>query len=415
MSTQTETPPLEPARPGSLPELVQREEKRRRRRWIGWVAAIVAVPVLVALGWVALRPRPVPLAQRFRTAPVTRGDVVREVRATGHLEAASTVDVGAEISGKIASVDVDFNDHVTKGQVLARFDRAGPEAQAAQADANVRAAQAALSQARIDAAQAKANLVRSNSLIARGAETPAEHENAQTAAQAATARVAAAQAQLSAAKAASETAHTNLDHTIVRSPIDGIVISRKVDPGQTVISALQTPVLFTVAADLSHMKVLAAVDEADVAEVKPAQPVEFTVTAWPDRTFEGRVIQVRNSPEVVQDVVTYGTEIAVENPDLALKPGMTASVRIRTADAKDTLRVPTAALRFLPPGEPEPAEGPPQAVWVISDGALKRVPVQAGVSDGEQTAVSAPGLRIDEKVLVDLTPEGKAFYGRERS
>jgi len=411
MSTATAPAPVAHAPPrASLPTLLERESLRRRRRIAFWIGLALAVPLLAVAGYAVLKPKPLPFETRFRTEVVSRGELVREVRATGHLEAESTVEVGAEISGKIASVETDFNRRVTKGQILARFDRAALEAQVAQTDAALATARAAREQANVDRAQAKVNLTRSDELFAKGIESPAEHDASRTAAALAEARLAAADSQVAAAAAAQSLAHTNLSHSLVRSPIDGIVISRNVDPGQTVVSALQSAVLFVVAADLSRMRVLAAVDEADVAEVRAGQPVEFGVNAFPERTFQGVVKEVRTAPVLVQEVVTYTTEITVENADLALRPGMTASVRIRTGSVADTLRVANGALHFDAPGEPK--AGSP-GVWLLEKGRLRRVPLEPGLSDGELTAVKGP-VDPGAVAVVDLTAEGKKVYGHER-
>lgn len=391
-----------------LARLIEAEDhRRRRRRAVRWVA-LAAFPLLAAGAWLALRPRPLPLAERFRFQPVARGDVVRVVHATGHVEAVTTVLVGAEISGRLATVEADFNDRVKAGQILARFDRAALEALVAQGRATLASARAALEQARTDHAEAQRNLARSERLHAERVGSDAEHDAAVAAARIAEQRWRAAESQVAAQDAALSLARTNLAHAEIRSPIDGIVVTRNVDPGQTVASVLQTPVLFTVAADLQKMRVIAAVDEADIGEVSARQRATFTVNAHPDRAFEGIVTEVRNSPVVVQDVVTYGAVIEVANGDLALKPGMTASVRIRTAAVPDALRVPSLALRFTPPGE---RPGPAAAVWVLEGGALRRIEVQQGLDDGEVTAIAPGPLREGANVIVELTPAGRRAYG----
>ena len=394
-----------------LTVLIDRERQRRQRRRILWWSLLACLLVIGAGVWFASRPRPLPWAARFRVQPVSQGDLVREVRATGRLEAVTTVQVGAEISGRIATVEVDFNTRVRAGQVLARFDRAALSAQLAQSTATLSAARAALEQTRTDRDRTAADLARAEQLHARKILADADYRTAVATAQLNEQRVAGAQAQLVAQQAANSIARTNLDHTVIRSPIDGVVITRNVDPGQTVASMLQTPVLFTVAADLRRMRVVAAVDEADIGELSAGQPTTFTVDAYPDRVFHGAVTEVRNSPVVVQDVVTYGAVVVVDNPDQMLKPGMTASVRIRTASASDVMSVPNAALRFTPPGEKSSVE---PGVWVLDGGALHRVAVRPGISDGESTAVSSPSLSAATNVIVDLTPEGRKADGGSR-
>jgi HlyD family secretion protein len=392
----------------SLAELIAKESRRKRHRaLVLWLLAFL-VPVVAAGAWFFLRPKPIPLPARFRTSAVTRGDVLREVRATGHLEAVTTVQVGAEISGRILTVEVEHNDRVKAGQVLARFDRAALEAQLAQIQATWLASRAAVEEAKTDRDHTAREKTRIDQLFASKSLSEADRDNADAAARLAAQRVSAADAQVAAQQAAYNLAKTNLDHTIIRAPIDGIVITRNVDPGQTVASVMQTPVLFTVAADLRKMHVIAAVDEADIGEVALRQTALFSVNAYPSRTFEGIVTEVRNSPQVVQDVVTYGTEVEVDNGDLALKPGMTASVRVRTATAKNVLRVPAVALHFAPPGE---KASPEPGVWQLAGDTLRRVAVKPGVTDGETTEIEGGALDAGQIILVELTPEGRKAYG----
>jgi HlyD family secretion protein len=257
--------------------------------------------------------------------------------------------------------------------------------------------------------QSKRSRLRADTLFAHGSISTQEHELSVTSQGLAQARLDAALAQVTAHEAALEVARRNLDHADVRAPNDGVVITRNVDPGQSVASMLQAPVLFLLAADLKHMRVVAAVDEADIGEVAPGQPVTFGVTAYPDRAFTGTVTEVRNSPTIVQEVVSYGVVVTVDNADLALRPGMTASVRIRTAAVSDARRVPSAALHFTPPGMNRDPRVP--TVFVLQgDGPMPQA-VRTGVSDGELTALTSDGLPPDAQVLVDLTAEGRKAYG----
>jgi HlyD family secretion protein len=316
--------------------------------------------------------------------------------------------VGAEISGRVATVEVDYNQQVKAGQVLARFDVDALEAQRTQSGAVAMGARAQLAQARADLQQARRNKERADLLFTQKAQPLSEHEAALTALAGAQARVAAADATYAAQTALATVATTNLEHAVIRAPIDGVIIARNIDPGQTVASMMITPVLFTVAADLRKMEVLASVDEADIAKVADGQTVQFTVAAWQGRTFEGRVTEVRNAAKVVQDVVTYGVMVSVDNPDRALRPGMTASVRIRTGFAKAALQVPNAALHFTPPGETASAAA---RVWTVENGALLAHPVTPGLTDGETTAVAEGELVEGATALVDLSPAGKKAYG----
>jgi HlyD family secretion protein len=395
----------------SLVEIIQRVKRGQRRRWVilGLLTAVVLVGSIAL--WASLRAKPTPMAVRFRAAAASRGDVVREVQATGRLEAVTTVQVGSEISGRIASVEVNYNDRVTAGQVLARFDRAALAAQQAQISATLAGARATVEQAKTDREHAAREAARAGQLFAAGVMNQSDRDNAVATARLMEQRVTAATAQVAAQQANYQLATTNLDHTVIRAPIDGVVITRNVDPGQTVASMLQTPVLFTVAADLRKMRVIAAVDEADTGEVALGQRATFTVNAYPNRSFEGVVTEVRNSPQVVQEVVTYGTEVEVDNGDLTLKPGMTASVHIITASSKDSLRVPAAAFQFTPPGESPRAD---PGVWSLSGSTLRHVPLKAGVSDGELTSIPLDALRVGAQIVYELTPEGRKAYGITR-
>jgi HlyD family secretion protein len=392
----------------TLSELIERERARRRRHRAYWWGALVAISALMLGLWVMLQPRPVPLADRFRVEPVVQGDLVREVLATGNVAAVTTVQVGAEISGRIASVEVDYNSPVKAGQVMARFDRSILQAQLTQAEGGLAAAKSQLDQVQTDYEKSSSDLARAERLHASKIISEADYEAAVTNARRSEQRVAAARAQVDTQQGAASLARTNLDHATIVAPIDGIVITRNVDPGQTVASVLQTPVLFTVAEDLRKMRVIAAVDEADVGTVTVGQRATFTVDAYPNRKFEGLVTEVRNSPVVVQDVVTYGTVVEVANPDLALKPGMTASVRIRTAETKNVLSVPAGALNFVPPHE---SAGTAPAIWLLSRDGVRRVAVTPGISNGESTAITGSDLKAGDKVLVDLTPQGRKAYG----
>ena len=413
----TVVPELEPAPPLSesrerirhpLDELIAREDRRkRRRRLVRWGLAGL-LPILVAGVWLVARPKSVPLEARFRTQPVGRGDLTREVQATGQVEAVTTVEVGAEISGRIESVLVDYNSRVRAGQVLARFDEQLLRAQQAQAVAGVASALAALEQARTDSLHAGRDLERVEGLYQLHQVSESDHDGAVAAARLSTQKVGAALSQVTAQRGILDVANTNLAHAVIRAPIDGVVITRNIDPGQTLASVFQTPVLFTVAADLRRMRVIAAVDEADIGTVVEGQRASFTVNAWPDRRFEGVVTQVRSSPVIVQDIVTYGTVVELPNRDLALKPGMTASVRIRTASAHDVFHVPNAALNFTPPGVQ--ADSTP-GVWTLTRGRLTRVAVRPGISDGQFTEIAPGALAAGTPVIAELSPEGRKAYG----
>lgn len=393
---------------GTLPEIIDREAQRKAHRRLVRAGVVFALALAGAASYFVLRPKPLPFAARFRVEAITHGPVVREVRATGHVEALSAVQIGAEISGRVATVEVDFNQHVHEGHVLARFDRAALEAQLAQTRAALATARMLLEQAKTERAQAERNRARNAKLHSQQVLSDADRDLTEANARLADQRVQAADSQLAAQRAAYALARTNLDHALIRSPIDGIVVSRNVDPGQTVASALQAPTLFVVAADLRRMRVIAAVDEADIGELQRRQLAKFTVTAYPDRVFEGVVVEVRNSPTVIQDVVTYAAVLEADNLDLALKPGMTASTRIRTATQPEGLRVPNNALRFLPPHR---SASNATGVWMLDGNELRFVRVRAGISDGELTAIESGELAPGGEVVVELTPAGRMAYG----
>ncbi len=309
--------------------------------------AIVGVLVVAAVGvsggaYYAYRRQPKP--PEITTGTITRGSVVDTVGATGTLEAVTTVQVGSQVSGTVMELNADFNSIVRRGQVIARLDPSLFQTQIDQAKANLVRAQADL----VSLEDARTKLKRAEDLAARNLIPPTELETAQVNARSIEAQLKSAQAAMTQAQANLNQAEVNLQHTIITSPIDGIVISRNVDVGQTVAASLNAPTLFLLAADLTKMQVRANVDEADVGRIRPGQLVRFRVDAYPTEEFEGRVSQVRLQPSVVQNVVTYTTVIDVPNPQLKLKPGMTANVNIEIARADNVLRVPNAALRFRP-------------------------------------------------------------------
>lgn len=405
-------PATAPGRRHSLREVLDAEQHNRRRRVVVRVLLATAVLAAIIAVVVALLPRAIPPAEQFRTATVTRGPVVREVSATGRVEARASVDVGAQVSGRIATVEVDFNDRVTRGQVLARFDTESLDAQVEQTRASVEAAEASLEQARVDRERASKDLARSEQLFEQGIEPRQALDQLTAAKEVADAAVKAAAAQLELQRANARVAQTSRGYAEVTSPIDGIVVSREIEPGQTVVTTFQTPVLFTIAEDLSEMQVVAAIDEADMGEVEVAQEATFTVDAYPDRAFEARITEVRLAPIVVQNVVTYEAVLQVDNPAGLLRPGMTASVDVQTATVHDALRVPNAALRFTPPGHEATLEK--DTVWRLRDDGLEPAFVVAGISDGTLTALEDPGsLRRGDDVLVDLTTVGRELHEGE--
>jgi HlyD family secretion protein len=287
---------------------------------------------------------------RYATTAVDRGDVVEVVGATGTVQAVTTVQVGSQVSGTIQSLNADFNSVVRKGQVLARLDPSLLQARVEQARANLISARANLDRSRAQVEDTRQKYARARELAAQQLLPQSDLETAKSNQDAAAAQVKASQAAVSQAAAALNQAQVDTAHTVITSPIDGVVIARNVDVGQTVAASLQAPVLFVIAQDLRQLQVNASIDEADVGRVQTGQAVEFRVDAYPDQVFPGSVQQVRLQPTTVQNVVTYNAIIAVENPGQRLMPGMTATVSIVVRRAEDVLRVPAAALRFRPEG-----------------------------------------------------------------
>ncbi|HEV3486776.1 MAG TPA: efflux RND transporter periplasmic adaptor subunit [Vicinamibacterales bacterium] len=347
-------------------------------------------------------------APKYTTAVAVRGDVVEAVHATGTLGAVMTVQVGSQVSGTIKSLHADFNSIVRKGQVIARLDSSLFQAQVDQAEATIARLQADVERARVSLEDAIVKRDRARELSSRGLIPAAELETAETTVRQAQASVSAAQAQVTQARAALNQNRVNLSHTVITSPVDGIVISRNVDVGQTVAASMSAPTLFVIANDLTDMQVEASVDEADVGRIAAGQPVTFTVDAYPRDTFTGMVSQVRLQPVVQQNVVSYVTVIDVPNPEGKLKPGMTASVTIEVARAEDVLKVPNAALRFQPPqARPAAAQQSDGArgrrVWTLKDGQLQPILVRLGITDGTTTAIVGGDLAEQTPVVTGMT------------
>ncbi len=285
---------------------------------------------------------------QVNTSPVTRGDIIDTVGATGTLQAVTTVQVGSQVSGNISWLGADFNSIVKKGQVIAKLDPSLFEAQVEQAKANLLKSQADVEHNKVAVVDAQQKYTRAQELNVKQLETQADLDASKIAVDSAQAMLQSSQASVTQAQATLNQNQVNLDHTIITAPIDGIVTQRSVDVGQTVAASMQAPTLFILAADLTKMQVNANIDEADVGRIRPNQTVIFRVDAYPTEDFQGTVAQIRLQPVVVQNVTTYGTIINVPNPDLKLKPGMTANLKVQIAKRTDALRVPNAALRFRP-------------------------------------------------------------------
>ena len=374
-------------------------------------------------------------APTYKTEQVTRGSLSEIVSATGEVSAVVSVSVGSQISGTISKLYVDFNSKVQKGQILAEIDPRLFEVAHARAVAGLFAADADVEKARVALEDGRRSEVRLNELFAKGLVARAEVDTAVSAREGAAAALRAAEARVLQARADRDAAATNLSLCKIRSPIDGIVISRSIDVGQTVAASLQTPTLFLIANDLSRMQVLANVDEADVGKVKEGMVARFTVDAFPSDVFEGRIREVRQAPTAIQNVVTYAAVVEAPNPERKLRQGMTASVTVVTNHRKNAIRVANAALRYHPPGEVGSGDKPSRGKAVVADawadapdrsakaqpddplpaGARKvtayrleggravRVALAVGISDGRRTEVLSGLAEGNEIILADAS------------
>jgi HlyD family secretion protein len=394
------------------------------KKAIIWVVVLLAI---AAGGFFAYRyqqAHKTPAVQ-YETAKVDRGRVTATVTATGTLSALVTVQVGTQVSGRLKEITVDFNSPVKKGQVLARIDPQLFQASLAQARANYAAAKGDLAAAQVKALDGERQYTRAKSLGERKLIAQADLDTAQATYEAAKAQVDSAQGRVEQMAASLNQAQVNLAFTTITSPIDGIVVSRSVDVGQTVAASLSAPTLFVLAEDLAKMQVDASVAEADIGKLSAGMNARFTVDAYPSDKFKGKVRQIRNSPTTVQNVVTYDAVIDVDNAELKLKPGMTANITFIYAEKNDAVRVPNAALRFKPPTEIAAPAGSGEAdaggggqrtrgqrqretsdkrtVWVMRGTTPTAVQIQTGVTDGTMTEVIGEAVREGDVVITDST------------
>ena len=354
------------------------------------ILAVVAGALAAAGGWWSFGKRGADEEGAYRTTEVQRGDIRVAISATGTLSAISTVVVGSQISGQVTEVLVDFNDKVERGQVIARIDPSSYQAQIEQGSAQIASARASLSQAQATLQNAALDYRRKAELGDRQLVARSDIDLARAARDQAQAQVASAQAQIQQQTAATRTTRINLDRTVIRSPVDGVVLTRTIEAGQTVAASLQAPELFTIAEDLSKMKIELAVDEADIGQVKAGQGVSFTADAFADRQFRGVVDQVRLAATNTSNVVTYPVVVTVDNSDGTLLPGLTVNAEIEVSRRDDVLKVSNAALRYKPTG----GEGAASAVAPggarpgMSD-ELVRVAADLGLAPAQQAAFDA--------------------------
>jgi HlyD family secretion protein len=374
---------------------------KRSRYWL----LILALLLAAGAAAYALRGTPaVDAAARYRTAPVERGEIVQTVAANGTLNPVTLVNVGTQISGTIQRLYADFNQPVRAGQVLAELDPALIRA-------NLADLEAALANTRAAEGVARSKLARSEALVARNFIAPSQLDDDRQVLTAATAARRSAEAKL-------QRERTNLGYTVIRAPIDGVVVARSVDIGQTVAASFQTPTLFQIAQDLTKMQIDTSVAEADVGLIRVGQSASFTVDAYPGRPFTAKVRQIRLNPTIQQNVVTYNVVLATDNPDGILLPGMTAQARIEIARKPEVLRIPNAALRFRPeagkPADPRerPASRAGAAVYRIdAQGALERVPVKTGLTDRSHTELVEGSLAAGAELVVGETLPAQARPG----
>jgi HlyD family secretion protein len=357
--------------------------RSRALRRTGTIAAICVLATAALWWWQQHQPD---TQGGYRTVAVERGDIRVAISATGTLSAISTVTVGSQVSGQVTDVLADFNDKVEKGQVIARIDPSTYEAQIAQGTAQVASAQASLRQAQAGLRNAELDYQRKQALGGQQLVARSDIDLARAARDQAQAQVNSAQAQIRQQTASTQTTRVNLDRTVIRSPVDGVVLTRSIEPGQTVAASLQAPELFTIAEDLSKMKIELAVDESDIGQVRDGQAVSFTADAFPDRQFKGTVEQVRLSATTTNNVVTYPVVVTVDNSDGTLLPGLTVNAEIEVSKRADVLKVANAALRYKPAEDAPATAAGAQAMAARGGGG-------AGIAD--DLARMAAGLKLD--------------------
>ena len=398
-------------------------------RRIGIIVGVLALGLAIA-GYVFFNgERKTPV--RYRPVPVERGTIVSLVTATGTINPITTIQVGSQVSGMIESLHADFNSKVTANQVVARIDPFPYQARRDQAVASLANAKAAFDKARNDLAQRRRELDRAKSLIGQQFISQNEVDVALTASEGAVAQLKVTEAAVKQAEAMLQAAELDLKYTVIRSPVDGVVISRLVEVGQRIAASFTIPMLFLIAENVTKMQVDTNVSEADIGGIADGKAASFTVDAYPGEQFQGRVRQVRNAPINIQNVVTYDVVVEFDNPAFRLKPGMTANVSIVVAKKEDILKVPNSALRFTPPktvrdeqalGRPAKGEGGGRisgggaaepgtrqlAVWKQeADEALERVPVEMGISDGAYAEISSASINEGDQVIIGIdSPRG---------
>jgi HlyD family secretion protein len=383
--------------------------KGRYFRWLLYTGLICAAIAAVVL----FRRNSGTLVEKYQATAAKLGNLQVTVRATGTLKAITTVEIGAEVSGRMTTATVDANDRVTTGQILAQIDTSELQSALDQAEAQVAVAQAAVRQSEVSLAEAELAFTRAQSLAKKQLVSREDLDTAQAARNRAAASVQSAKASLVLAKAQRDAAITRFDKATVRSTIDGIVMARVVEPGQTITAGFQTTVLFRLAQDLTQLRLNVDVDEADVGRVREGQTATFQVEAYPDQTFPSVVTSLRNDPKTTNNVVTYEAVLAVDNSQRLLRPGMTCTATITIEQLNGVLLIPNAALRWSPPEEPGKKPAPTvnpetrdksqRTLWVLRDGKPIAVTIRVGASDGISTQVMSGELKPGDRVITDST------------
>ncbi len=363
----------------------------------------------------------------YKTARLDKGTIISAISATGTVNPVTTVQVGSQVSGTILKLLADYNSKVKKGQIIAELDPSLFLAQVEQAKGNYLNGQATLQKAKVTLADTKRTFERHQQLISQGIVAQSDYDTTLTAYNTAEANIKTAEAGIIQSRGSLMQAETNLKNSVIRSPVDGVVISRSIDVGQTVAASFQTPTLFTIAQDLTKMQIDTSVDEADISRAHVDQAVTFSVDAYPDLTFKGRVVQIRSAPITVQNVVTYIVVVEVDNRGLKLKPGMTANVSIETGRRENVIRLPSAALRFRPKTSPketadtmkqkpagmnrERVAGNQQKVFMLKDGNPVAVQIKTGLSDASFVELVGGDLKENDELIIEQLDASKKKSG----
>lgn len=384
----------------NIKEILEIEGVKKSKK--GWIWFVVIALALMMGGWYFFVQSKKQEEVKYISESLKKTDLIVSVSATGNIEPTNTVDVGIEVSGTILNVYADFNQHVKKGEILARLDTTKLESKVVNANATLLVAKANLLERKVGVDDAKNELERGNTMYkATQKHFPSDKEMdaLRNAYEKALANYKASSAAITQADAQLLSAKDDLTKALVKSPIDGVVLNRKVEEGQSVVAAMTIPVLFTLAEDLSKMKVILGVDEADIGQVKEGQKVEFSVDSYPQKSFEGVITQVRFNSVILNGVVTYETVVEVNNQELLLRPGMTASAEIITDVLQNTFVVPNAALRFSLQKTEDNTSG--EKLWILQEGVPMAVAISHSKSNGIVTSVSGDALRENMQVIIN--------------